>query len=135
MELFGKLNKRVRSLEHSLREAEKRKVLEEGRPKADMSISERIELMENTIWEQSVMLDLLENNAKEVVRQTKIAKFNEIAEGEYFKPEKRRNPWILERNNIKTPFIDTQQQQKIAEELKKEADRLEATYHMSQYST
>lgn len=72
-----------------------------------MTIFERIDELENTIKEQTVLLDLLENNAKEVVRQAKMAKFDEIAKGEYFKPEKRRNPWILERYNIKTPFQDT----------------------------
>jgi len=63
--------------------------------------------LEDTIFEQSVILDLLENNAKEIVRQAKNAKFDEIVKGEYFQLEKRRNPWILSRNNIKTPFVDT----------------------------
>lgn len=51
-----------------------------------MTLTERIEDLENTIREQSVMLDLLENNAKEIVRHTKNAKFDELVKGEYFQP-------------------------------------------------
>jgi hypothetical protein len=59
------------------------------------------------------MLDLLENNAKEIVRHTKNLKFDELVKGEYFQPEKKRNPWMLERANIKTPFIDSLERQQI----------------------
>lgn len=40
---------------------------------------------------------------------------------------------MLQRYNIKTPFIDTLEKRKIEEQLKKEEDRLESIYHMSQY--
>lgn len=32
------------------------------------------------------MLDLLENNAKEIIRKMKNDKFDELVKGEYFKP-------------------------------------------------
>ena len=35
----------------------------------------------------------------------------------YFKPEKKRNPWMLERANLKTPLITPLEQQDIDKEL------------------
>lgn len=76
-------------------------------------------LLEKTVWQQTVILAFLENCAKEIVRQTKNEKFNELAKGEYFKTEKRRNPWMLERANIVTPFMDSTEKQYIFNEYEK----------------
>lgn len=86
IELFSKLSKRLKDLERQVQEGDNFKKSFGGKPKSEMTLTERIEDLENTIHEQSVMLDLLENNAKEIVRHTKNAKFDELVKGEYFQP-------------------------------------------------
>lgn len=127
--------KRVKNLERLLQDGDSHLLDSLKKPKEEMTIAERIEELEKTIWEQSVLIELLENNAKEIVRHTKNEKFDELVKGEYFKPEKKRNPWMMERANIKTPFIDSIERRQIEEELQKEETRLEETYHFSDYTT
>lgn len=84
--MFSKLSKRLKELERQVQEGDSFKKSFGGKPKSEMTLTERIEDLEDTIREQSVMLDLLENNAKEIVRHTKNAKFDELVKGEYFQP-------------------------------------------------
>ena len=73
-------------------------------------------------------------HSKEEIRKKKIAMMEKIGAKHEFKEEKVRNPWAMGRLNLRTPFIDTLERRHMEEEVQKEMERLEQTYHFSLFT-
>lgn len=61
--------------------------------------------VERYIADHAILIDLIENQMKENIKEERAKKFKELSEKNvYFKDSVRRNYWLMEQANLKTAF-------------------------------
>jgi hypothetical protein len=113
-----KIQKMVKVIEQKIRD--KIEKPEYDRSLVELSYQERLDRLERYMADHHILLDLLENQMKEGIREERVRKFQELSHNNYFSSQMRKNYWLMEQANMRNEFTSSYDLRRMEELFQKE---------------
>lgn len=87
---------------------------EYDRSLVELSYEERLDRLERYLADHHILIDLIENQMKESIKEERVKKFEELAnKNNYFSNTVRKNYWLMEQANLRTSFTSASDLRKV----------------------